>query len=84
MHEKRQVKLSCCEPLRPLEPPKHVELLLAMPRPKVMMRLWSVLAQLGLRRVVLSNACRVEKSYFSSQATDPKKCPKALRVMTTL
>ncbi|CAE7851234.1 nucI [Symbiodinium necroappetens] len=51
----------------------HVELLLAMPRPKVMMRLWSVLAQLGLRRIVLTNAWRVEKPYFSSQATDPSK-----------
>lgn len=54
------------------EPPS-VQLLLAMPRPKVMMRLWSVLAQLGIRRVVLCNACRVEKPYFSSQATDPEK-----------
>lgn len=60
-----------CMP-RPPDAP-HVELLLAMPRPKVMMRLWSVLAQLGVRRVVLTNACRVEKPYFSSQATDPKK-----------
>ncbi|CAE7221324.1 nucI [Symbiodinium pilosum] len=59
--------------LSPLPPQPHVELLLAMPRPKVMMRLWSVLSQLGLRRVVLTNAWRVEKPYFSSQATDPSK-----------
>ena len=32
------------------------------------MRLWSVMAQLGVRRVVLTNAWRVEKAYFSSQA----------------
>ncbi|CAK0890815.1 unnamed protein product [Prorocentrum cordatum] len=56
----------------PPEPP-WVELLLALPRPKVMMRLWSTLAQLGVRRITLTNACRVEKPYFSSQATDPAK-----------
>merc|ERR1719291_1292203 len=37
------------------------------------MRLWSTLAQLGVRRITLTNACRVEKPYFSSQATDPAK-----------
>ncbi|CAK9035324.1 unnamed protein product [Durusdinium trenchii] len=59
--------------LTALAPTPHVELLLAMPRPKVMMRLWSVLAQLGLRRIVLTNAWRVEKSYFSSQSTEQRK-----------
>lgn len=72
------MKLSALEPLKALPATPHVDLLLAMPRPKVMMRLWSVLAQLGLRRVVLCNAWRVEKSYFSSQATEPKKCAKAV------
>lgn len=57
----------------------HLELLLAMPRPKVMMRMWSALAQLGVRRVILTNACRVEKPYFSSQATDPTKYMMELR-----
>lgn len=56
--------------LPPLPPPPSVELLLAMPRPKVMMRLWSMIAQLGVTRITLTNACRVEKSYFSSQAVD--------------
>lgn len=56
----------------PAEAP-HIEVLLAMPRPKVMARLWSVLAQLGVRRVVLINASRVEKCYFSSHAVDPAK-----------
>ena len=44
-----------------------------MPRPKVMGRLWSVIAQLGIRRVIITNAFRVEKPYFSSQALDPSK-----------
>ena len=30
-------------------------------------------AQLGLRRIVLTNAWRVEKAYFSSHATEPKR-----------
>eukprot|EP00927_Polykrikos_kofoidii_P079453 TRINITY_DN76233_c0_g1_i1.p1 TRINITY_DN76233_c0_g1~~TRINITY_DN76233_c0_g1_i1.p1 ORF type:complete len:319 (+),score=63.02 TRINITY_DN76233_c0_g1_i1:277-1233(+) len=51
----------------------HVDLLLAMPRPKVMMRLWSTLAQLGIRRIILVNAARVEKAYFSSHAVEPTK-----------
>lgn len=69
-----EVELSCKElVLEPLAPSPHVELLLAMPRPKVMMRLWSVLAQLGLRRIVLTNAWRVEKAYFSSHSTEPKR-----------
>mmetsp|Transcript_7362 Transcript_7362/g.23448 ORF Transcript_7362/g.23448 Transcript_7362/m.23448 type:complete len:242 (+) Transcript_7362:337-1062(+) len=33
------------------------------------MRLWSQVAQLGVRRVVLTNAFRVEKAYFGSHAT---------------
>lgn len=73
-YEPCQVELSCKElVLEPLAPSPHVELLLAMPRPKVMMRLWSVLAQLGLRRIVLTNAWRVEKAYFSSHSTEPKR-----------
>eukprot|EP00929_Paragymnodinium_shiwhaense_P081133 TRINITY_DN42395_c0_g1_i1.p1 TRINITY_DN42395_c0_g1~~TRINITY_DN42395_c0_g1_i1.p1 ORF type:complete len:293 (+),score=65.21 TRINITY_DN42395_c0_g1_i1:101-979(+) len=46
----------------------RVDLLLAMPRPKVMTRLWSRLAQLGVRQVFIVNAYRVEKAYFSSHA----------------
>lgn len=51
----------------------HIELMLAMPRPKVMMRLYSSLAQIGLRRIVLTNAVRVEKPYFSSHAVERSK-----------
>ncbi len=47
------------------------DLLLAMPRPKVLKRLWSQLAALGVGRVVLLNAGKVEKCYFSSQWLDP-------------
>merc|ERR1711879_190941 len=40
---------------------------------KVMMRLFSALTQLGVRRMILSNACRVEKAYFASHNVDQSK-----------
>ncbi|MEO5367488.1 MAG: 16S rRNA (uracil(1498)-N(3))-methyltransferase [Magnetococcus sp. WYHC-3] len=47
-------------------PPPWVDLLLAMPRPKVLKRLWAQLAALGVGRVVLINAARVERDYFAT------------------
>jgi len=44
-----------------------------MPRPKVMMRLWAAIAQLGVRRVTLTIAARVEKQYLHSHAVQPFK-----------
>ena len=52
-------------------PEPWFDLLLAMPRPKVLKRLWPQLAALGVGRVVLLNAGKVEKCYFSSQWLDP-------------
>lgn len=43
-------------------------LVLAMPRPKVMKRLWSTLACLGVTRVYITGAEKVEKVYFASHA----------------
>ena len=53
----------------PLRPP--VDLLLALPRPKVMRRLWSQLAALGVGQVILTNAARVERDYFGAHVLDP-------------
>lgn len=48
-------------------PPRpRIDLLLALPRPKVMRRLWAQLAALGVGRIVLTNAERVERHYFDS------------------
>jgi RsmE family RNA methyltransferase len=48
-------------------PPRpDVDLLLAVPRPKVLRRLWPQLAALGVGRVLLSNAARVERHYFDT------------------
>ena len=61
----RAVELRCqfdaIAPPRPL-----VDLLLALPRPKVLRRLWAQLAALGVGRVILTNAERVERDYFDS------------------
>lgn len=54
---------------QPLEP--WFDLLLAVPRPKVLKRLLPQLAALGVGRLVLLNAYKVEKCYFSSQWLEP-------------
>jgi 16S rRNA (uracil1498-N3)-methyltransferase len=48
-------------------PPRpRVDVLLALPRPKVMRRLWAQLAALGVGQIILTNAERVERPYFDS------------------
>ncbi len=49
------------------------DLLLAMPRPLVLKRLWPQLAALGAGRIVLINAAKVEKFYFSTQWVDKER-----------
>jgi 16S rRNA (uracil1498-N3)-methyltransferase len=54
-------------------PPRpRVDLLLALPRPKVMRRLWAQLAALGVGRIVLTNAARVERNYFDTHVLSPE------------
>lgn len=61
----RSVDLACA--LESSVPPRpRVDLLLAVPRPKVMRRLWAQLAALGVGRIVLTNAERVERPYFDT------------------
>ncbi|NOT28341.1 MAG: 16S rRNA (uracil(1498)-N(3))-methyltransferase [Acidobacteria bacterium] len=54
-------------PERPL-----VDLLLALPRPKVLQRLWAQIAALGVGQVILTNAERVERNYFDTHVLEPK------------
>jgi RsmE family RNA methyltransferase len=54
----------------PPPPRPGVDLILAMPRPKAWKRILPVVAQLGVDRLVLLNAARVEKSYFHSPALE--------------
>jgi 16S rRNA (uracil1498-N3)-methyltransferase len=44
----------------------RVDVLLALPRPKVLRRLWAQLAGLGVGRIILTNAERVERHYFDT------------------
>ncbi|MEQ9079765.1 MAG: RsmE family RNA methyltransferase [Sandaracinaceae bacterium] len=53
------------------EPPP-LDLLLAVPRPKVLKRLWAPIASLGVGRVWLTNAEKVERFYFDSHAVRPE------------
>jgi 16S rRNA U1498 N3-methylase RsmE len=46
----------------------RIDLLLAVPRPKVLKRLWAPLASLGVGAVYLTNAARVEKCYFDASS----------------
>lgn len=59
-------EFSGAPPARP-----RVDLLLALPRPKVMKRLWAQLAALGVGRVILANAWKVEKNYFDTHVLNP-------------
>jgi RsmE family RNA methyltransferase len=54
--------------------PIPVELVLAIPRPKVITRTIEIAASFGVRRIDLTNAWRVDKSYLGS----PRLAPEAL------
>lgn len=54
-----------------IPPRPAVDLLLAVPRPKVLKRLWAQLAALGVGRIALVNAARVERFYFDSHVIQP-------------
>ena len=52
-------------------PEPDVDLLLALPRPKCMRRLWPQLAAVGVRRLYIANAEKVDRSYWGSHLLDP-------------
>jgi 16S rRNA (uracil1498-N3)-methyltransferase len=55
-------------PAGSVPPQSRIDLILAMPRPKVMKRLWAPLASLGIRRIVIIGEEKVEPFYFASHA----------------
>jgi len=61
-------------------PALPLTLILALPRPKVLNRVIAGAASLGIKRIVLINAWRVEKSYWSS----PRLSPENLRTQSIL
>ena len=69
--EDHTVHVRCAfESVVPARP--SVDLLLALPRPKVLRRLWAQLAALGVGRIILTNAERVERNYFDTHVLTPE------------
>jgi len=67
----RTVTLRCT--FDPAPPPRPaIDLLLALPRPKVLRRLWAQLAAIGVGRIILTNAERVERNYFDTHILAPE------------
>jgi RsmE family RNA methyltransferase len=66
-----EIRLECqFEAQPPPRPP--IDLLLALPRPKVMKRLWAPLAALGVGRILLTRAAKVERTYFETHWIRPE------------
>ena len=63
---------------RPPPPRPGVDLVLAMPRPKALRRILAASASMGVDRLVLLAAARVEKSYLSSPVLRPDRIRKHL------
>ena len=61
-----------CELEADIPPRPRVDLLLAVPRPKVMRRLWAQIAALGVGQIVLTNAEKVERNYFDTHILTPE------------
>ena len=60
------VNLSCSFNGSPRPSSAGIDLILAMPRPLVMKRLLAPLASLGVRRIFLTNAAKVERDYYGT------------------
>jgi RsmE family RNA methyltransferase len=65
----RTVSLRCAFDLE-THPRPRVDLILALPRPKVLRRLWAQLAALGVGQIILTNAEGVERPYFDTHVLD--------------
>jgi RsmE family RNA methyltransferase len=63
----------------PAVPPLALDLVLAVPRPKVITRTLEIAASFAVRRIELTNAWRVDKSYLRSPRLDPQAMAMAAR-----
>jgi RsmE family RNA methyltransferase len=59
--------------------PLDLDLVLAVPRPKVITRTLEIAASFAVRRIELTNAWRVDKSYLKSPRLDPQAMAMAAR-----
>jgi RsmE family RNA methyltransferase len=69
--EGERVVLRCSFDGNPAPRPR-VDVLLALPRPKVLRRLWAQFAAIGVGQIILTNAARVERSYFDTHVLTPE------------
>jgi 16S rRNA (uracil1498-N3)-methyltransferase len=53
-------------------------LILALPRPKVLRRILLSVTAMGVKRIILLNSCRVEKSFWQSPALEPSSIQRQL------
>lgn len=60
-----------CRLEQEIPPVPPVDLVLAVPRPKVLRRLWAPLASVGVGRIFLTNAEKVERPYFDTHWLEP-------------
>ena len=63
---------------QPPPPRPGVDLVVALPRPKALRRVLAASASMGVDRLVLLAAARVEKSYFASPVLQPERIRKHL------
>jgi RsmE family RNA methyltransferase len=69
--DERTVTLRCAFDVN-VPPRPRVDILLALPRPKVMRRLWAQLSAMGVGQIILTNAERVERNYFDTHVLTPE------------
>lgn len=65
---------------RPPPSPLSVTLILALPRPKVLRRVLQTIATMGVKRLVLVAAAKVEKAYWQSPFLAPPAIQEQLRL----
>ena len=62
-------------------PPRrhHLDIVLALPRPKMLRRIFRIVAEFGVSHLHLINSARVEKSFWQSPVLQPDAVQKALQ-----
>lgn len=75
-----ELALSLDTSAAPPQPPMPIDLVLALPRPKVLSRALETAAAFGVRRVDIVNAWRVDKSYLDSPRLEPASIDEHLRL----